>query len=204
MRNGEDRRVIKTKRNLKRTMQEMLGEMPFEKITVKAICERAMTSRITFYNYYNDKYALLEELFKDMNKELEDRFQELQKYNQADDPVISYQNLLDCFIKMHKEHEDIFNYVRFERNTSLLPPYFHFMVNNITMLIEKYFHQLKPNYPPERLSVFIFLGMFGYLYLGKEEAGDDTAELYESAHNLLSDILKSDIFTASRHRSEEN
>jgi AcrR family transcriptional regulator len=199
MKNGEDRRVIKTKRNLKRTMQEMMGEMPFEKITVKAICERAMTSRITFYNYYNDKYALLEELFHDMNLELERRFQELQKYNQADDPVISYQNLLDCFIELHRENENIFREnTKLDQHTSLLPPYFHFMVNNITMLIEKYFKQLKPNYPPEQLSVFIFLGMFGYIYLSKAGSEKDTSELYESAHNLLTDILKSDLFTAEK------
>ena len=200
MKNGEDRRVIKTKRNLKKTMQEMMGEMPFEKITVKAICERAMTSRITFYNYYNDKYALLGELFEDMNRKLEQRFQELQKYNQADDPVISYQNLLDCFIDLHRENENIFKNTRLDRNTSLLPPYFHFMVNNITTLIEKYFQQLKPNYPPEQLSVFIFLGMYGYIYLGRKapagDAGGDMTGIYESAHNLLADILKSDLFTA--------
>lgn len=199
MRNGEDRRVVKTKRNLKQTMREMMGEMPFEKITVKAICERAMTSRITFYNYYNDKYALLEELFNDMNTELENRFQELQQYNQADDPVISYQNLLDCFIEMHRENEGIFDNVHLERNTTLLPIYFHFMVNNIKTLIEKYFQQLKPNYPPEQLSVFIFLGMFGYIYLGRTDPAQAPSELYESAHNLLSDILKSDIFTANKN-----
>ena len=197
MKNSVDRRVIKTKRNLKQTMREMQGEMPFEKITVKEVCERAMTSRITFYNYYNDKYALLEELFSDMNLELEHRFQELQKHNQADDPAISYQNLLDCFIELHQKNENIFREnTRLDQNTSLLPPYFHFMVNNITMLIEKYFQQLKPNYPPEKLSVFIFLGMFGYIYLGKEGAENDKFGLYESAHNLLADILKSDLFTA--------
>ena len=34
----EDKRVIKTKRNLKRTMIEMICDMPFEKITVSELC----------------------------------------------------------------------------------------------------------------------------------------------------------------------
>ncbi|MGI6117568.1 MAG: TetR/AcrR family transcriptional regulator [Bilifractor sp.] len=196
MRTGEDRRVIKTKRNLKNTMREMMGEMPFEKITVKEICERAMTSRITFYNYYNDKYALLEEMIHDMKGELEAQFQKLQEANTEDDPIVSFENMLDCLIHLHEEYKDIFvNNVNIGKNSALIPPYYRFMVNNIEKLIRKYFQQMKPNYPPEQISVFIFLGLFGYIYLGGGTPGESDEETYKSAHRLLSDLLKSDIFT---------
>lgn len=98
MKDPEDKRVVKTKKNLKLTLKKLMNEEPFEKITVKEICERAITSRITFYNYYSDKYSLLEDIFKDIDDDLEQRFTDKQKSNEADDPVTSYQNLLESGI----------------------------------------------------------------------------------------------------------
>ncbi len=54
----EDKRVIKTRRNIEEAFLLLLEEMPFEEITVKAIVERAITVKGTFYNHYNDKYDL--------------------------------------------------------------------------------------------------------------------------------------------------
>jgi AcrR family transcriptional regulator len=43
-----------------------LSERPFEEITVKDICGRAMVHRTTFYKHYEDKYALLEQGMRQM------------------------------------------------------------------------------------------------------------------------------------------
>lgn len=43
---------------------------PFEEITVREICERAMVHRSTFYMHYEDKYALLEQGIRQMYDEL--------------------------------------------------------------------------------------------------------------------------------------
>lgn len=48
----EDRRVIKTKKNLKATLIEMMGEISFEQISITELCKRAEISRITFYAHY--------------------------------------------------------------------------------------------------------------------------------------------------------
>ena len=48
-----DKRILKTKRNLKQTLLSMMDEKPFEKIGVTELCNRAETSRITFYTYYD-------------------------------------------------------------------------------------------------------------------------------------------------------
>ena len=55
---AEDRRILKTKKNLKRTLIELLSQKAFEQISVKELCETAQTSRITFYTHYNDKYHM--------------------------------------------------------------------------------------------------------------------------------------------------
>ena len=46
-----DKRIEKTKHMIKTTMLELMKKKPFNKITVKEICENAYTSRITFYTY---------------------------------------------------------------------------------------------------------------------------------------------------------
>ena len=64
----EDKRIRKTKRNLKDTLVELLMEVPFEQISITELCKRADISRITFYSHYSDKYALVDEIFADMTE----------------------------------------------------------------------------------------------------------------------------------------
>ena len=190
----QDLRVLKTRKNLKSTLRQLLTVKPFEKITVKEICEEALTSRITFYNYYSDKYALLEDLFRDMNEELDEEFEKRQKDNTADDPVKSYENLLDCFLAQYFSLKDIARQVNLEQNTFLLYPYYHYMVDNTTRLVEHYFNRLKPNYPPEQLSSFIVMGIYGYLHFSGANTPEEQRQVTRNAHRLLSDLLHSDIF----------
>lgn len=56
-----DLRVRRTHKLLWEALMADLSERPFEEVTVKDICERAMVHRTTFYKHYEDKYALLEQ-----------------------------------------------------------------------------------------------------------------------------------------------
>lgn len=47
------------------TFQEMLEELPFDKITVAALVKRAGISPNTFYYHYQDIYALLNAWFRE-------------------------------------------------------------------------------------------------------------------------------------------
>src|SRR5690349_1197604 len=62
----EDLRVRRTHKLLWEALRAELMEQPFEEITVKDICERAMVHRTTFYKHYEDKYALLEQGMRQM------------------------------------------------------------------------------------------------------------------------------------------
>ena len=55
----EDLRVIKTRSAIRRTFEEMVCEMDYDKITVKELTERAMINRKTFYLHYQDLDELL-------------------------------------------------------------------------------------------------------------------------------------------------
>jgi AcrR family transcriptional regulator len=65
-----DLRVRRTHKLLWEALMAELSERPFEAITVKDICERAMVHRTTFYKHYEDKYALLERGMRQMYAEL--------------------------------------------------------------------------------------------------------------------------------------
>ena len=52
--------ALYTKKAIMRTFQQMLEEMPFDKITVSALVRRCEISSNTFYYHYQDIYALLD------------------------------------------------------------------------------------------------------------------------------------------------
>ena len=62
---------------LKETMTKMLDSKRFEQITVSDLCRAAGTSRVTFYTYYDDKYSLLDDYFRDMLEKAEGDFTKL-------------------------------------------------------------------------------------------------------------------------------
>ena len=55
---------------MKAALLELMQKMPFEKISVKAICERAGVNRGTFYSHYSDMDGILMDLEDYMSKEL--------------------------------------------------------------------------------------------------------------------------------------
>lgn len=60
----------RTRALIRRALIELVEEKGFAEVTVARIAERAMVNRATFYRYYRDKYALVEEIFQDVIAEL--------------------------------------------------------------------------------------------------------------------------------------
>ena len=52
----EDARIMRSKRDLRAALMELLKSTPFEKIAVIDICNKAMINKVTFYKHYADKY----------------------------------------------------------------------------------------------------------------------------------------------------
>lgn len=76
MKQKEDLRIIKTKKNLYEGLLKLLREKPFEEIKVSDICSVSLINRSTFYDHFSDKYELLGTLIKDLEKELEQKLSE--------------------------------------------------------------------------------------------------------------------------------
>ncbi|WP_057742936.1 TetR/AcrR family transcriptional regulator [Liquorilactobacillus capillatus] len=59
-----DIRVKKTRRNIIYTFLDLLCKIPFKKITVAKIYTEAEIAKSTFYDHFNDKYDLLEQIIQ--------------------------------------------------------------------------------------------------------------------------------------------
>ncbi len=72
------------------SFKELLLEMPFEKITIKRITDKAGVIRPTFYNYFPDKYAIFEEILGDELIESVYKLIDLKMINEAVSMVFVY------------------------------------------------------------------------------------------------------------------
>jgi AcrR family transcriptional regulator len=63
--NLTDPRVQRTRKLLKDALIELSAKRGFDAVTVGDIVGRAKINRATFYRHYQDKYALVEEIFQE-------------------------------------------------------------------------------------------------------------------------------------------
>ncbi len=71
-----NRRTIYSKKVIRRAFQELLLEKEYRKITIKEIAERADINRGTFYKYYKDTAALLEEIEGELVEQIASNLQQ--------------------------------------------------------------------------------------------------------------------------------
>jgi len=69
---GKNLRLRRTQTLLREALIALIEERGFDSLTVGEITERAMVSRAAFYRNYQDKYALVEQIFDDAMSSLLD------------------------------------------------------------------------------------------------------------------------------------
>lgn len=191
--NMEDKRIVKTKKNLKNTLIEMLGEMQFEQISVTELCRRAETSRITFYTHYSDKYALVDDIFDDM---VAIGTQNYRKKKEEDtgtyDLVQDFCNVLDAILDTYYERFEFFRHAHPTRS-----PYLTFLFYRIVMeTVEKQTRKIEKNltlkYSPKKIAGFLCFGLLGFI---NECHGEKMTldEIKKEAKQILSETLKSSV-----------
>jgi AcrR family transcriptional regulator len=62
---------------LKQSLLELISDRPVGKVTIKEICDMADVNRGTFYNHYNDQYALMNEILNDLDVESKAAFEDI-------------------------------------------------------------------------------------------------------------------------------
>ena len=191
----EDKRIAKTKKNLKDAMIAMLGEKDFEHITITELCRAAEISRITFYSHYSDKYALLDEIFDDMLKlGTEDYYRRQRENNPTGRLAAGYVNMLDAILQLYSDRFDFFRHTDPEKNPYLASRLYSIVLETVeqhTLHVKK---RMRLKYSPKKIAGFVCFGMFGFVNESREE-NTPMDELLPQARVLLTDLIRSGILT---------
>jgi len=101
---NEDRRVRKTKKQLRSALTSLLLEKDISRITVRDVAELADVNRGTFYAHYSDVYDLLGQL----ENELMEHLEELGKKHDARRADGKSFNYLTDLFQLAGEYSDLF------------------------------------------------------------------------------------------------
>ena len=166
----EDRRIMKTKRSLKSAMIAMLAAEDFEHISVTELCRAEEISRITFYSHYNDKYALLDDIFNDMLRTgTEDYYRRQREGNPANGLAAGYVNMLDSILELYYDRFDFFQYTNPEKNPYLASRLYSIILETVEMHTTHVKQRLKLRYSPKKIAGFVCFGMLGFVNESHEE-----------------------------------
>ena len=191
----EDRRVIKTKKNIKESFIRLLSEKPFDDITVTELCAAAGMSRITFYTHYADKYELTESLFQELMHIASEDYKKLQEATNPDgDPVVGYCNLLDSILNLYSSNTLFLRQMSQRRNPYLYYSFYNHMFKRIELILSVEKQTLYPRFGVKKFTAFICNGLWAYIDAGYHE-GCDVMQLREETKLLLTSLLRSEMFT---------
>ena len=193
----EDKRIVKTKRSLKAAITEMLGKEDFEHISITELCRKAEISRITFYSHYSDKYALLDDIFNDMQRiGTEDYYRRQAENNPSHRLAAGYVNMLDSILELYYDRFDFFQHTNPEKNPYLASRFYSIVLETVeqhTLHVKK---RLRIKYSPKKIAGFVCFGMLGFVNESHKEK-TPLEEIKKEARELLTDLLKSGVLTES-------
>ena len=142
-----DRRVVKTRKEIRKALLSLMEEKDFEVITILDITERANINRGTFYLHYIDKYDLLEKYEQELFEKLEHIAVE---YLKEDDTITEF------FHKFHPTIVHIFRCLQEEREllSILLKSRGIFAFQD---RVKNAFIYMFRNYTPSKVNEHLFL-----------------------------------------------
>lgn len=194
----EDKRILKTKRSLKKAMTEMLDREDFEHISITELCRRAEVSRITFYSHYSDKYALLDDIFNDLLAVgTEDYYRRQKENNPGGKLTAGYVNMLDSILKVYYDRFDFFQHTDPEKNPYLASRMYSIILETVEMHTLHVKKRMKLKYSPKKIAGFVCFGMFGFVNEAHNEK-TPLIQIQKEARGLLEDLLRSGILAESK------
>ena len=76
-----DKRVVKTKAIIRYSFLDLMKHLAYEDITIMRIVKEAEISRVTFYNHYDNKEHLMQELIDDITADIKEDMRSIQRPN---------------------------------------------------------------------------------------------------------------------------
>jgi len=195
----EDRRITKSKNKLKKALIRLLSEKALDEISVTEICQEADTTRITFYTYYPDKFALSTEIFNDLAEATEAHFHALQAENNPSGKTAqSFCNLLDGILDLFYGEEPLLPFELERENPNLYQAFSQYLTKRIeNMKLQK---NVQYEYPVEMLVHFLCDGLWSFVCEGRKQ-GQTVEQLREEARSLIKVSVKEAV--KSRKKAQE-
>ena len=189
----EDKRIVKTKRELKKTLAELLREKPFEQISVKEICDRSSTSRITCYTHYKDKCDLLNDLFKDFSDRVRESCGEMSDCGDPKNGLTAFlKKLLHGVVECVQENSFLIREIDAEKNSYLTFAFKCYISEAIESALRLLTQKFRCRYKSEEAFAFV-RGGFVSLCVYAVGAHCSQTALEKKMVKLMQDVVESNI-----------
>ncbi len=172
---------------------ELIKTKEFEHISVKDITSFAHIHRITFYDYFQDKYELLSCIYEEMKDEA------IQESSENSDDFNSYSsvsNYLHCFVNALKKRKQLVEALANQTGGYIYFAFETFLSDAFKKLIIYQHKERKLIYSIEQTSSFMIGAIISFVISGYRQ-GKYNDEQYESifydAQRLIRAILASNI-----------
>ena len=157
-------------------------------------CAKALIqSGISQVIYYEDKYALINEMFSDYIQEADRNYHDLQaRNNPGGDGFIGYENLLECILQLFYNNIRFFSHSTPEENPYLFSVFF----NHIFLSVDDYLQRhtgLAARYSTKEVAALLCNGFWGVISICHSEKMSREA-VCERVKAMYNDILLSDLF----------
>ena len=88
-----DRRVIKTKRAVKKALMYLLNDRDINDITISDIAAQADINRKTFYNYYSGVHEVIDEMENDIISHVDEALTDIDFIDNLENPYLIFEKL---------------------------------------------------------------------------------------------------------------
>lgn len=188
MEHNKDKRVIRTKALLIRSLSALMKQKNIKDITVKELCEYADINRGTFYLHYKDIYDMLDSI----EQELSEKFLQIfQKYNSETNEDFPYPLFLEIF-KLVDDNAELFR-VLIGPNGDISFIMKIFKLYNIHCLQSK-FNKLSPQFSMNQVYYSNFI-LYGCVGLIEQWLSRDTKESPEKMAELITKLVSTGVLS---------
>lgn len=166
---------------MKQAMLELMNTLPFEKITVRLICEKAGVNRSTFYAHYLDIYDMLRQMEANLQKKL------LNDYPVSEHIIPFSLKSLIPFLKFIREHRDFYRIALKARQDFPLKQGFAPLWEQVILPLCQ-----KAGITSENEMMFYFVGFqAGFTMILKRWVEQDCIEEEEKLAEIIRNIIPS-------------
>lgn len=181
MEQKEYRCVKRTKAAFEKALAELSKETPLNKITVKALCDKADLSRNAFYFHYSDINALIEDIENNMINEVLAMLDEVKTLGFPDNALESLKRLPDIFI----EHKDVSIMLLNSSYSSSFTSRLNQIFSDFHFKYYKRFHHTESRVAYDYFYTFISEGFHGMLHRYLKYPGSISRERFTNMSCML-------------------